>query len=190
MGGPKALLLLDGAPLVAQHVARLSEAGCQSVLVVAPTSWAELVRASAPEAKVIGASTASQAESLAAGLQALDASASVVVVTPVDMAPVSEVTVRGLLGALTPERDAVTPRCGRVGGHPVIIRRAALEVYAGGGPYPSLHAHLESLGARRLRLEVDDLAVSRDLDTPEDLRSTPAFVVVEPEAGARQSTLA
>ena len=115
MGGPKALLLLDGAPLVRQHVARLREAGCRSVLVVASTEQAERVQASAPQARVIAATTASQAESLAFGVSALDPLTSVVVITPVDMKPVREATLRQLLGALTAGVDAVSPTCGAWG---------------------------------------------------------------------------
>ncbi len=163
MGGPKALLQVNGEPLIRLHKARLLEVGCARVVVVVPPQVVQQVRAWVPEACVVGVVSRSQAESVLIGSSAL-AGVDVVVVTPVDAMPVRAETLRQLLGAMRDSVVAVTPRFQGHGGHPVVIRREAI-----GAPMESLHACLEALGQRRVRVSVDDPAVADDFDTPADL---------------------
>ena len=78
-----------------------------------------------------------------------------------------------------PATLAVRPRYDRRAGHPVVLRPAALEVYAGKTP-PPLREHLRTLGAACADVDVDDSAVLVDLDTPAQvgawLRGPPRFL--------------
>lgn len=188
MGGSKALLLVDGVPLVRRHLLRLHEAGCRSIAVVVRPAVApvvaELVRA-LPSVTVVTASTDSQAGSLAVGLRALTGTVgrdATVVVTPVDMLPPALGTVGALLAALQGDVLAATPvRRGR-GGHPVAMRAELLAPYLveGPGELPSLRDVLTRAAHRRVRVEVDDETIHGDLDTPSDVRaaggSSPLFL--------------
>lgn len=182
MGGAKALLLVDGVPLVQRHLQRLHEAGCRSVAVVVRPAVApvvaELVRAlpSAAGVRVVMASTDSQAGSLAVGLRALAGTMgrdAALLVTPVDMLPPALGTVGALLAALQGDVLAATPlRRGR-GGHPVAVRAELLAPYlvSEPGELPSLRDVLARAAHRRVRVEVDDETIHGDLDTPSDVRA-------------------
>lgn len=177
MGGAKALLRLEGQTLVEHHVARLLEVGCTAIAVVVRPETAALVSAllgDLPGAHVEAVSTRSQAESLAAGLAALEATGDpreeVIVVTPVDMMPAALATHHVLLASLTGATLAVTPRYAGRGGHPVIARRPLLAAYeARAHTLPPLRVVLEKAGDLRRRVEVVDRRVLGDLDTPSDL---------------------
>jgi molybdenum cofactor cytidylyltransferase len=155
MGGPKALLRVGGESLVALHVARFAEVGCPSLIVTRP----ELI-AAMPSARVIGADTRSQAESLQVALA--EVQDALVFITPVDLLPPLAGTLQALLRALTHDYDAVTPQYGAHGGHPVLARRAIFD--------PTLLSLRDRLThVRRLRLPVDDPTVALDFDTPSQL---------------------
>ena len=180
MGGTKALIAIEGATLVEHHVARLAEVGCTSIVVVARDAAADTVRRvvdKSREVRVLAVTTSSQAESLAAGLGALDAAGgtrdAVLIVTPVDMLPASAETYRALLACLEGSTLAVTPLYAGRGGHHVIVRRALLAPYEATmlGALPSLREVLAHARESRRRVEVDDPGVLGDFDTPSDLRA-------------------
>jgi|CZKU01.1.fsa_nt_gi CTP:molybdopterin cytidylyltransferase MocA len=180
MGGAKALLALEGATLVEHHVARLVQVGCTTIAVVVRPDTAEVVRTllrEHREARVEAVTTSSQAESLAAGLRALDEAGStrhdVIVVTPVDMLPAEVATHHTLLAHLTGAALAVTPVYGGRGGHPVVARRVMFAPYeaAGAGALAPLREVLAEAAESRRRVEVDDPRVLGDLDTPSDVRA-------------------
>lgn len=167
MGAPKALLVLDGEPLIARHVRSLRALGCARVVVAAPGALVERVRALAGEAEVVGVDTASQAETLAALLRhvgAIDPTERVLV-TPVDLRPPRLDTLRALVEA---GGDAVHPRHRDRNGHPLIVRAALLAPYRQPGDPPPLDL---AVAAARRAVEVDDPAVIDDFDRPADLRS-------------------
>ncbi len=173
MGGPKALLLVDGQPLVQSHVQRLIEAGCRPVIVVVGTPLAPSVREllhALPEARVCGADTTSMAASLAVALgYAAPRPERSVVVVPVDTLPVSLATLSALLRALTsPEVQVATPRYQGRGGHPIVARETALQTFREGYP-GTLRDLLQSSEEQRRRVDVDDPEVTSGLDTPADL---------------------
>lgn len=197
MGGAKALLLVDGLPLVQRHLQRLSEVGCRSIAVVVRPEVAPVITellADAPYAArvhVVAASTDSQASSLAVGLRALspeataeaDLSGATILITPVDMLPPEVETLGTLLAALEGDVLAATPQRRGRGGHPVVVRGALLAPYLAGEArrgareeLPSLRDLLASAAHRRVRVEVDDDAVLGDLDTPSDVRAAPRFL--------------
>ena len=178
MGMPKALLPLAGVPLVERHVRRLLELGCDSIDVVLrpELAAASSVRTAAPgRVFVVAARTATQAESLAAGLRVLASRGAghdddAVLVTPVDLVPPALATLVSLVDALAPPALAVTPVHRGRGGHPVVARCHVLADPTGlDGVALPLRARLAALGPRRVRVPVDDPAVLGDFDVPSDL---------------------
>jgi len=164
MGGPKALLVTPSGPLVSMHVARFREAGVRRVVVVTRAACVAplLDLEDAADVVVLGADTGAPAESLAWALGA--ATADWIFVTPVDALPAAATTLRALSDGVTDRVDALTPRVGGRGGHPVLVRRAVLS----GEPRP-LRERLAALGPRRRFVDVDDPRVRTNLDTPEDV---------------------
>lgn len=186
MGGPKALLLVEGRPLVRHHLERLAEAGCGPMAVVVRPEVAPLVTAAlhakgpGPDlsrVQVLAAQTRAPSESLVLGLRTLREAAPEelgdVVVTPVDLLPPRVETLQRLLGALELGALAASPRHGGRGGHPAVLRAELWAPFLDAGlamdGFPSLRELLERAGARRVRIEVDDPAVLGDFDSPEDL---------------------
>ncbi|MGV3621935.1 MAG: nucleotidyltransferase family protein [Archangium sp.] len=166
MGGAKALLLVDGRPLVWWHVKRLSEAGCRHIVVVARPERAELISEQLDmfaNVDVVAAATSSQAESVIAGLAYTRADT--LFVTPVDVLPASRETLMNLASRLNEHVDAATPHVNGEGGHPVFIKRRSLQLL---DAQSSLHELLKALGERRVRVAVEDVLC--DFDTPEEFQ--------------------
>lgn len=163
MGMPKAHLRVGGARLLDLHTAALREAGAKAtVLVVRPPA--------VPGPGVVPALTASQAESLAVGLRVLAGSAQshdLVVITPVNLLSARPSTLAALVEAVRAGALAATPVHRGRGGHPVVVRLAALAGFAE-APSP-LRDVLARLGSARVRVVVDDAAVLGDFDTPADV---------------------
>jgi CTP:molybdopterin cytidylyltransferase MocA len=165
MGGPKALLLVDGEPLARVHARRLREAGCGRVVIV---TRAELVETFAGDGLAVASGAPDPAGSLAVGLGAIGAGRDeILVVTPADAWPARVETIARLVEAVLGGAEAATPRYEGAGGHPVVLRARTLEGF-GRAPRP-LRDVLAALGQGRVRVEVDDPAVAADLDTPEDV---------------------
>ncbi len=163
MGGPKALLLIEGEPLARVHARRLREAGCGRVVIV---TRAEIAARAvfADDAEVAVSGAPDPAGSLAIGMRALAPSADdVIVITPVDAWPASLETIGRLVAAVREEADAATPLYEAKGGHPVVLRA---HVLASDAPRP-LRDVLAALGSRRVRVDVNDASIAVDLDTPE-----------------------
>lgn len=169
MGGPKALLELDGEPLVQRGIRLLREGGCAPVVVVVGAA-ADEVRGSCDGATVVEAPdwASGMAASLRAGLAALTADACVVAL--VDQPLVTAEAVRRLQAAHgAGARAAVASYAGRAR-NPVLLDRstwADVAVRATGdeGARAWLREHAE------LVVEVDctDTGSPDDLDTPQDL---------------------
>jgi nicotine blue oxidoreductase len=173
MGGPKALLVVDGQPLVAAHAQRLREAGCRPIIVVVRAAIAFQVRellAETPEAQLCVADTTSMAASLLAALACVPAqSARSVIVSPIDTLPVRLSTLDALLRAvMAPQVLAATPRYQSRGGHPIVARESLLQAFREGYS-GTLRDLLRGAEAQRRRLDLDDPEVASDLDTPSDL---------------------
>jgi CTP:molybdopterin cytidylyltransferase MocA len=182
MGGPKALLELDGAPLLERHIERALGLGSTHVAaIVTPELYALFAPALerlGTRLSLIAARTDSQASSLARLVQALaraDAFSplSTFLITPVDVLPCSAATYRALHAALAPEVCAATPRFSGRGGHPVLVRAELLQAYRDPAlsEYPSLREVLGRAGARRREVVVDDPAVATDVDTSAQARA-------------------
>jgi CTP:molybdopterin cytidylyltransferase MocA len=178
MGGPKALLQLDGRTLVERGVTLLRDAGCDPVLVVigaqaddvGPLVEGEVVVA-ADWAEGVGAS-------LRAGLAALAAgTATGCVVTLVDQPQISVDAVRRVLDAAG-DADAAVATYGGEAGHPVLLDRLVWEAVAAQAVGEvGARAWLRSHPTRVLSIPCDGLGSAVDIDTPDDLKR----VRVEPD---------
>jgi CTP:molybdopterin cytidylyltransferase MocA len=177
MGGSKALLLVKGEPLVVAHARRLREAGCARVVVVVrPEVAVRLGVAPVEGLRVVVSSAGDQAGSLAVAVREGGVGRDeVVVITPVDAAPVAKGTIAALLAELGighghghGDREAVTAGCGGKGGHPVVCWGRVLEAFRQADP-PPLRDVIRALGEKRVRVETEDPSVLVDLDTPEDV---------------------
>jgi molybdenum cofactor cytidylyltransferase len=169
MGGSKALLVIDGELLVFSHAARLIEGGCGRVVAVVRGDT--LVRLGVvKDARLVVSDAPDQAGSLAVALHEHRAPPDeILVVTPVDAAPVGAQTIARLVESVAAGALAATPRFETKSGHPVACRRSVLEPYRGEAPYPPLRDVLRSLGDKRAHVEVSDPRVGVDLDTPQDV---------------------
>jgi CTP:molybdopterin cytidylyltransferase MocA len=172
MGGPKALLVLDGKPLVCGHVERLGEVGCRPVVVVVrPSIFGDVRRllGAVPAVHLVASETSSMAASLAVGLEHVPPATQSVVVSMIDARPVQCATLQGLIATVMEEGVLVaTPSYAGRGGHPVVARETLLRRFRH-GYRGTLRDLIRSVEPQRRRLDVDDAAVGDDLDTPADV---------------------
>ena len=179
MGGPKALVELDGEPLVRRGVRLLDGGGCAPVVVVVGAA-ADRVRPLCEGARVVEAAdwATGMAASLRAGLAAVDGDACVVAL--VDQPGVTAAAVERLRAAHRDgARAAVATYAGRPR-NPVLLDRSVWADVAGcatgdEGARPWLRAH----PALVVHVDCTDVGTPDDVDTPQDLaalaaRRTPA----------------
>lgn len=173
MGGPKALLEVDGEPLVGRGIRLLKEGGCAPVVVVVG-ACAEQVRPLCAGAQVVEEPdwASGMGASLRAGLVAMAGAPGVTacVVALVDQPLVTPAAVDRLRaahegGALA----AVASYAGR-GRNPVLLDRSVWASVAAGaqgdeGARRWLRAHPELV----LAVDCTDVGSPCDLDTPQDL---------------------
>lgn len=194
LGGPKALLAWPSpasspaarkdVPLAVAHAeARLSAESERVFVVTRNPVMKRLLKHVRPGLDLLASDAADElgaAGSLAYAAPRLG-DAEIVVVTPVDAPPAKADTVAKLLAALSADASKLAARPvykGRAG-HPVALRRAALDRYAEPEP-PPLRDHLRALGEAVADVDVNDPAVLLDLNTPADvmglLRTLPRFL--------------
>lgn len=169
MGRPKALVELDGEPLVRRALRVLADGGCGPLVVVLGAA-ADDVRAVLPpgvRSVVADGWESGMGASLRAGLAALDSDAALVhlVDLPGVTAPAVARLVTGPVDTHTLRRAAYAGRPA----HPVLLGRShwagvhdAATGDAGARTYLSGHPGIELV-------EVGDVAVPDDVDTPEAL---------------------
>lgn len=169
MGGPKALLEVDGEPLVRRGIRLLAEGGCDSVTVVVGAAAGQ-VRLLCDGATVVEAADweTGMAASLQAGLRSLDADACVVAL--VDQPLVTAAAVARLRAAHTAGAVAAVATYAGRPRNPVLLARttwAAVADAASGdeGARSWLRAHPEQVTA----VDCTDVGAPDDLDTPQDL---------------------
>ena len=190
LGGPKALLAWPSPsgkdrPLAIAHAeARLTAECSEVLLVVRKAMIPALLGYSRPGISLLSSDAAADlgpAGSLAFAVSRLT-EADLLVITPVDTQPAKAETVRALTDRLVadPTLLAARPEYKGRGGHPVVLRRAALEAYTKPGTPPILRDHLASLGDRVAVVDVADPTIVLDLNTPSDvmgvLRALPRFL--------------
>jgi CTP:molybdopterin cytidylyltransferase MocA len=174
MGGPKALVELDGEPLVRRGIRLLSEGGCDPVVVVVGAAATE-VEPLCEGGQVVTALDwhTGMAASLRAGLEALDRSTSTAcVIALVDQPLVSGAAVERLLAAREAGAVAAVATYDGRQRNPVLLDRSVWSGVTG--------AAVGDAGARtwlrqhpQLVVEVDcsDTGSPDDVDTPEDLHA-------------------
>jgi nicotine blue oxidoreductase len=171
MGRPKALVELDGEPLVLRALRVLAEGGCAPVVVVLGAE-AHAVRALLPgdvETVVAHEWAEGMGASLRTGLAALERTDSAAaLVHLVDLPGVTAAAVSRLLAHGAPDALVRAAYAGRPG-HPVLLGRehwagvrAAATGDAGARTYLSGHPALALV-------ECGDVATPDDVDTPEQL---------------------
>ncbi len=173
MGGPKALVRLDGEPLVRRAVRVLADGGCAPLVVVlgAAAEEVEPLLPAGTRAVVATEWAEGMGASLRAGLAALEVLDPVphaALVHLVDLPGVTAAAVARLAARATPDTLARAAYDGRPA-HPVLLGRAhwpgvlaAATGDSGARAYLAGHPDLELV-------ECGDLAVPDDVDTPEQL---------------------
>lgn len=172
LGGPKALLRLNGKPLVERAVATARDGGCDPVVVVLGAA-ADRVRAEADLGDALTvvnkAWSTGLGSSLRVGLTALaDIPVQAAVVLLVDMPGVNGAAIRRVAALPYPSALVCASYGGRRG-HPMLLGREhwsgiATLAAADVGARPYLLAHRSEVQDIRC----DDLADDGDIDTPED----------------------
>lgn len=174
-GGPKALAVLDGQPLVSRGADLLRDGGCAPVVVVIGAEAEQVQRVvDAPlvHAQVVVAEDWADGlgASLRAGLAALaDTDATACVVVLVDQPLVGVAAVRRLVAAAPGAEAAVATYGGEVG-HPVLLSRAVWpEVARLAVGDSGARAWLRAHPTRVLAVPCDGTGSPRDVDTAQEL---------------------
>ena len=172
MGGPKALVELDGEPLVRRGIRLLADGGCAPVVVVIGASPVQ-VRPLCDGALVVEAEQweSGMAASLRAGLAAVSATAAdACVVALVDQPLVTPAAVERLRAAHAAGAVAAVATYDGRPRNPVLLDRttwAGVAAAAVGdeGARGWLRAHSDDV----VQVDCTDVGAPDDLDTPQDL---------------------
>ena len=185
MGRAKALVELDGEPLVRRGIRLLTDGGCAPVVVVVG-ACADEVRLLCGGAQTVEATdwASGMGASLRAGLAALDTDACVVAL--VDQPRVTPAAVERLRGA---HRDGAAAAVATYDGrprNPVLLDRSVWDDVARAavgdeGARSWLRAHPQLV----VRVDCTDVGAPDDLDTPQDLAAL--AVATDPHPPAREA---
>ena len=172
MGGPKALVELDGEPLVRRGVRLLLEAGCDPILVVVGAAAVDVAPLCDGADVVVATEWATgMGASLRAGLAALtDSAATSAVVALVDQPLVTTEAVHRLVAASAAGAVAAVATYDGRQRNPVLLDRSvwsgvAEAAVGDAGARGWLRAHPELV----VEVECSDVGSPEDLDTPQDL---------------------
>lgn len=171
-GRPKALLSVDGSTFAATIAGRLLDAGVGEVVLVAGRHAREIQAALLPRGTRVVVNEQwerGQLTSLQAGLRALQPRPPAVVVCLVDLPLVRAETYARLIQAwrLQAETLILTSHNGKHG-HPVLLDRLFFDDVLGYPPEATMRAVFKDNADDCIDLPVDDPAILRDVDTPED----------------------
>lgn len=189
MGEPKALLPLAGRTALARVVDSLRSAGVERMVVVtgyharsvgpaAATLGVEIAHNAEPERGMFS-SVKTGAAALVAGADASTAAQDgpptvrgpwldAFLVLPVDYPLVPPTVLKALIDVYaTEDCDVVHPCCAGLRGHPPLLTARALEALVA-APDADLRSFLQTHASRAIDVEVDDLTVLLDMDTPDD----------------------
>lgn len=180
MGRPKLLLELEGRPIIRHAVERVFSSGILQVLVVTGPEHEDLARAlhGLPVRFVVNETPeAGQGSSVSAGVRALPAGTTAVLIALGDQPGVPAEVIPALLDALKlAGKTVAAPRYADGLGNPVLFAASVL---------PELLALSGDRGARAVverdpsRLAVVEIAspMPRDIDTPEDYERLSASTI-------------
>ncbi len=177
-GGPKALALLDGEPLVVRGARVLLDAGCAPVVVVVGAQGAAVTRLLQGDPTLGGRCEAVEnpdwetglGSSLRVGLAALKDRCGAAAITLVDQPLLSPAAVRRVAELWHRGAAAAVATYGGEHGHPVVLdavlwRAAAARAEGHRGARALLAAQPELI----VRVPCDGLGSPRDVDSPQDL---------------------
>ncbi len=172
MGRPKALLEWRGVPLVEYQAASLLEGGASEVIVVLGherEAIAPHVRGEGVKLVVNPLYTHGKTTSIRAGLRAVSASATAIMLLAVDQPRPPEIVARVVEAHALANALITSPRRGARGGHPLIFS-AALREELGAITESSrgVRAVFEAHRADVNEVPIDDPIIRLDLNTPED----------------------
>ncbi len=173
-GQPKALVRIDGEPLVRRQVRVLQAAGITEVTVVLGAGAAQARAALADLVVAVVENPAhrdGQASSVMAGLSALAAGEGPVLVALVDQPLLGAGDVRALIGAYAARgaARAVVPEFAGQRGNPVIVAGSVVAAVLAERPRAALRGWLDGHSAEVLRWSAGSEAYTFDLDTPADV---------------------
>jgi molybdenum cofactor cytidylyltransferase len=178
-GSAKLLSPVEGQPLLVRAIRSLLDAGVRDVLVVTAPGGAvqDAIRHLQPAgARIVinpdpdrGMFSSIQA---AAAVWRAGAKPDGALVLPGDMPFVRPETVAAVIAAAARGDALVRPTFKSRHGHPVALPWRAAEAISRADPHANLKAVLASSGIEHLDLDVDDPGVLRDVDMPEDLRTS------------------
>lgn len=168
----KPMLCLGDMTMIESVIGSLRQAGVEEIVVVTGYK-SQVLQRHLDSLQVRSVENSRFAEtkmydSLCLGLTALESDYDAVFLTPGDVPLVQPETIHLMQAA---EADMVRPVCGGKAGHPVMIRRLlvpALLAYHGEG---GLRQAMETMPQPILDLEVQDIGVTMDADTPEDFKA-------------------
>lgn len=173
MGRPKALLPIDDETFIERAVRVLIEGGCRAVFAVVSANGEEVTRlAERAGAKIVvnPDPESDQATSIRLGLEALGDDTEAVAVLPVDHPLVAPETVLQLLSTYRAGRPPIVrPVCG-VPGHPGIFSRRLFPELMEADLPEGAHSVVEAHRAEVVDVEVRDIGVTADVDSPDDYR--------------------
>ena len=173
-GQSKALLRIDGEPLVRRQVRLLMAAGLQEVVVVVGARAAQAREALAGlDVAVIDNPDhrAGQASSVMAGLAAVPVSPLPLLIALVDQPLLDAADLRAVLDAYAargPAR-AVVPEFDGRRGNPVVVARAVVDAVLAGRPRAALRGWLDAHPGEVRRWSAPSDHFTVDLDTPADI---------------------
>jgi molybdenum cofactor cytidylyltransferase len=173
MGSPKALLSIDGKPMLACVLDTLSAGGVSPIVVVTGAA-AEQLRPILADRNVQAAHNPDyeQGEMLSSiklGLLALPRNIDATLIALCDQPRVKSSTVATLAAKWNEQRSRVlVPSYQGKRGHPVVLSMAGLDEIISLPPAATLKSYTSAYASEMVELGVDDAAVVRDIDTPAD----------------------
>jgi CTP:molybdopterin cytidylyltransferase MocA len=190
MGRPKLTLPIDGEPLIARVVSALRLGGVEQVVVVAPPADAPGAHALAVEAERAGAIVIvadqpppDMRASVELGLASWKDGAppATLLLTPGDSPGLSPALVARVVARSRAEpRAIVVPAFRGRRGHPVALPWPLAEGITRLPPGTGINTLVRDHQDRVVVIDVDDAAVTADLDTPEDYQRWVASSADEP----------
>jgi molybdenum cofactor cytidylyltransferase len=173
-GGKKLLAPIAGEPLLDHTIRSLLEGGVSEVIVVVGTDGrAELERdvnaLNDPRVRPVENPDPSRGMFSSIQVGVATANGDALVVIPGDMPYVRPETVRAVLAKYRERSAIVSPRYKGKRGHPVVMPLSLRDEIALTAPTANLHEVIKQHQDERVDLDVDDVGVVRDVDTPADL---------------------
>lgn len=173
MNSPKALLKLREETFAESIARKMRECGVTPCYLIAGSHWKELKEylSNNQELKLVENPRfkEGQISSLKQGLKQMPSKSTAVLVWPVDQPLVKSETVQKILSAFQEQRRPVTiPVCQAKRGHPVVYDAEAVRTILS---LDATHTakDLQAIYANKITfVEVEDLGILIDIDTPED----------------------